>query len=192
MHGNCTLLDSLTVNQSIRDGNGMILVWTTQTSTQKVVSTGAKDPRKNYAFCGVNSICNYDGNVATCEYLRGFVPSSPGPWNIEVSSDGCVSKNKSNYSNSYTDSFFKNGCTGAGHRGTIGMGSGGGMDDGGGMGSGVGMGDRVGMGDGVGMGGGGGMGGEVGISRRVDMSGVNMMEVDACTGTVDEKYGVGL
>ncbi|KAH1247618.1 G-type lectin S-receptor-like serine/threonine-protein kinase [Glycine max] len=88
-------------------GNGMILVWTTQTSTQKVVSTGAKDPRKNYAFCGVNSICNYDGNVATCEYLRGFVPSSPGPWNIEVSSDGCVSKNKSNYSNSYTDSFFK-------------------------------------------------------------------------------------
>ncbi|KHN37219.1 G-type lectin S-receptor-like serine/threonine-protein kinase SD1-1 [Glycine soja] len=96
-----------TILKLTHSGNSMTLVWTTQSSTQQVVSTGEIDPCENYAFCGVNSICNYDGNVTICKCSRGYVPSSPDRWNIGVSSDGCVPKNKSNDSNSYGDSFFK-------------------------------------------------------------------------------------
>jgi len=88
-------------------GTGQSLFWTTKTSSRKVVSTGEEDQCENYAFCGSNSICSYDGNHPNCECLRGYVPQSPDQWNISVWSNGCVPRNKSNCKNSYTDGFMK-------------------------------------------------------------------------------------
>ncbi|KAG4980559.1 hypothetical protein JHK82_033801 [Glycine max] len=83
------------------------LFWTTQTRTRPVLSSGEVDQCGKYAMCGTNSICNFDGNYATCECLKGYVPKSPDQWNIASWSDGCVPRNKSNCENSYTDGFFK-------------------------------------------------------------------------------------
>ncbi|KAL2327796.1 hypothetical protein Fmac_021223 [Flemingia macrophylla] len=81
--------------------------WTNQTRTRNFVSTGERDQCENYAVCGSNSICIYDGNHATCECMRGYVPKSPDEWNISYWANGCVSMNKSTCNNSYTDGFFK-------------------------------------------------------------------------------------
>ncbi|RDX68444.1 G-type lectin S-receptor-like serine/threonine-protein kinase, partial [Mucuna pruriens] len=85
------------------------LFWTTPTSTERVISilTREQDPCENYIFCGANSICNYDGNHATCDCLRGYVPKSPYQWNMSIWSNGCVPRNKSDCKSSYTDGFFK-------------------------------------------------------------------------------------
>ncbi|KAG5032928.1 hypothetical protein JHK82_016498 [Glycine max] len=89
-------------------GTSLILYWTTQRSTrQAVLSNADKDQCGSYAFCGANSICIYDGNVPTCECLRGYAPKHPDQWNIAIWSDGCVPRNKSNCTNSYTDGFLK-------------------------------------------------------------------------------------
>ncbi|XP_028194660.1 G-type lectin S-receptor-like serine/threonine-protein kinase At4g27290 [Glycine soja] len=88
-------------------GNGMNFYWTTQTSTRQVISNGEKDLCDIYAYCGGNSICNIDGNIPTCECLRGYVPKSPYHWNKSIWSDGCVPGNKPNSKNSDTDGFLK-------------------------------------------------------------------------------------
>ncbi|KOM49474.1 hypothetical protein LR48_Vigan08g030100 [Vigna angularis] len=88
-------------------GTGEILFWTTQARTQQVLSSGEQDQCENYAFCGANSICNYDGNHPSCECLRDYVPKSPDQWNISIWLSGCVPRNKSNCTNSYTDGFWK-------------------------------------------------------------------------------------
>ncbi|XP_029124539.1 G-type lectin S-receptor-like serine/threonine-protein kinase At4g27290 isoform X2 [Cajanus cajan] len=88
-------------------GTGQTLFWTPQTSTPQVASTGEQDQCENYAFCGANSICIYDGNHPTCECLRSYIPKSPDQWNISIWRNGCVPRNKSNCNNSYTDGFFK-------------------------------------------------------------------------------------
>uniref|UniRef100_A0A151UH94 Receptor-like serine/threonine-protein kinase n=1 Tax=Cajanus cajan TaxID=3821 RepID=A0A151UH94_CAJCA len=88
-------------------GTGQSSSWTTQTSTRNFVSTGEHDQCENYAFCGTNSICNYDGNRPTCECLRSYVPKSPDQWKISIWRNGCVPRNKSTCNNSYTDGFFK-------------------------------------------------------------------------------------
>ncbi|XP_020225831.1 G-type lectin S-receptor-like serine/threonine-protein kinase At4g27290 isoform X1 [Cajanus cajan] len=87
-------------------GAGQSCYWTTQGRTLQVVSTGEQDQCENYAFCGSNSICSSDGNQATCECLRGYVPKSPDQWNMVVWIEGCVPRNKSNCNNSYTDGFL--------------------------------------------------------------------------------------
>ncbi|KAG5047139.1 hypothetical protein JHK86_016545 [Glycine max] len=87
-------------------GTGQSLYWSSERTTRKIASTGEEDQCENYAFCGANSICNFDGNRPTCECLRGYVPKSPDQWNMSVWSDGCVPRNKSNCKNSYTDGFF--------------------------------------------------------------------------------------
>nr|KYP43257.1 Putative serine/threonine-protein kinase receptor [Cajanus cajan] len=88
-------------------GTGQKIDWTTQTSTRPVLSTQEQDQCENYAFCGDNSICNYDGNHPTCECLRSYVPKSPDQWNMSIWINGCVPRNKSSCNNSYTDGFFK-------------------------------------------------------------------------------------
>ncbi|XP_027908942.1 G-type lectin S-receptor-like serine/threonine-protein kinase At4g27290 isoform X1 [Vigna unguiculata] len=88
-------------------GTGEILFWTTQSRTQQVLSSGEQDQCENYAFCGANSICNYDGNHPSCECLRGYVPKSPEQLNISTWLRGCVPRNKSNCTNSHTDRFWK-------------------------------------------------------------------------------------
>ncbi|RDX68443.1 G-type lectin S-receptor-like serine/threonine-protein kinase, partial [Mucuna pruriens] len=102
------LLDRSAFNilQVTPSGLGQFLFWTAQTSTISILPR-EKDPCENYAFCGENSICNYDGNQATCECLRGYVPKSPNQWNMSIWLDGCVPRNKSNCKNSYTDGFLK-------------------------------------------------------------------------------------
>ncbi|KAK7342643.1 hypothetical protein VNO80_25599 [Phaseolus coccineus] len=86
---------------------GQILFWTTQTRTQQVLSSGKQDRCESYAFCGANSICNYDGNHPSCECLRSYVPKSSDQWNISIWLNGCVPRNKTNCTNSYTDGFLK-------------------------------------------------------------------------------------
>ncbi|KAL2327794.1 hypothetical protein Fmac_021221 [Flemingia macrophylla] len=81
--------------------------WTTQTRTRNFISAGESDTCENYALCGTNSICIYDGNHPTCECMRGYVPKSPEQWNISIWVNGCVPRNKSTCNNSYTDGFFK-------------------------------------------------------------------------------------
>ncbi|XP_020225830.1 G-type lectin S-receptor-like serine/threonine-protein kinase At4g27290 isoform X2 [Cajanus cajan] len=89
-------------------GAGKILFWSTQRSTRQVAFTSEeKDQCESYAFCGANSICNYDGNSPTCECLRGYVPKYPDQWNVAIWSDGCVPRNISNCKNSYADGFLK-------------------------------------------------------------------------------------
>uniref|UniRef100_I1KE73 Receptor-like serine/threonine-protein kinase n=1 Tax=Glycine max TaxID=3847 RepID=I1KE73_SOYBN len=81
--------------------------WRAQTNTRQVLTIEDQDQCENYAFCGENSICSYDGNRPTCECLRGYFPKSPDQWNMSISPNGCVPRNKSNCQNSYTDGFFK-------------------------------------------------------------------------------------
>ncbi|KHN00060.1 G-type lectin S-receptor-like serine/threonine-protein kinase [Glycine soja] len=88
-------------------GTGQSLFWTSQLRTRQVASIGDQDQCETYAFCGANSLCNYDGNHPTCECLRGYVPKSPDQWNISIWVNGCVPMNKSNCENSDTDGFFK-------------------------------------------------------------------------------------
>ncbi|ESW05079.1 hypothetical protein PHAVU_011G150200 [Phaseolus vulgaris] len=91
----------------VTPSGGQILYWTTQTRNQQVVSNGEQDRCENYAFCGANSICNYDGSHPSCECLRSYVPKSSDQWNISIWLNGCVPRNKSNCTNSYTDGFLK-------------------------------------------------------------------------------------
>ena len=88
-------------------GTGQSLFWTSQLRTRQVASIGDQDQCETYAFCGANSLCNYDGNHPTCECLRGYVPKSPDQWNISIWVNGCVPMNKSNCENNDTDGFFK-------------------------------------------------------------------------------------
>ena len=84
-----------------------IFYWTSQARNQQVVSIGEVDKCKNYAFCGANSICNYNGNHPNCECLRGYDPKSPGQWNVGIWFYGCVPRNKASCGNSYVDGFLK-------------------------------------------------------------------------------------
>ncbi|CAJ1978625.1 unnamed protein product [Sphenostylis stenocarpa] len=70
------------------------LAWTSQTSDQIVIVTGAEDSCDIYAFCGVNSMCNMYGNTPKCDCLKGYVPKFPEQWNISYWSGGCVPMNK--------------------------------------------------------------------------------------------------
>jgi len=88
-------------------GTGQSWSWTTETRTRHVISTGEEDQCENYAFCGANSVCVYDGNYAICECLKGYVPKSLDQWNISIWHNGCVPRDKSNCTNRYTDGFFK-------------------------------------------------------------------------------------
>lgn len=88
-------------------GTGQSWFWTTETRTRQVISSGEEDQCENYAFCGANSVCIYDGNYPICECLRGYVPKSPDEWNISIWHNGCVPRNKSNCTNIYTDGFLK-------------------------------------------------------------------------------------
>ncbi|TKY66615.1 G-type lectin S-receptor serine/threonine-protein kinase [Spatholobus suberectus] len=83
------------------------LAWTSQRSGQKVIALGGVDSCDNYAFCGVNSVCNMDGNAPKCECLKGYVPKFPEQWNISYWSSGCVTRNKSICKNNSTDSFWR-------------------------------------------------------------------------------------
>ncbi|KAL5147521.1 G-type lectin S-receptor-like serine/threonine-protein kinase [Glycine soja] len=76
--------------------------WTSQARNRQVVSIG-----ENYAFCGANSVCNYNGNHPNCECLRGYDPKSPGQWNVGIWFYGCVPRNKASCGNSYADGFLK-------------------------------------------------------------------------------------
>nr|KYP55939.1 Putative serine/threonine-protein kinase receptor [Cajanus cajan] len=87
-------------------GKAQTWFWTTQSSNRQLVSTGDKDPCDQYAFCGANAICNYEGNIPNCECIRGYAPKSPDQWNISLWSNGCLPRNKSNCKNSYTDGFL--------------------------------------------------------------------------------------
>ncbi|RDY03967.1 G-type lectin S-receptor-like serine/threonine-protein kinase, partial [Mucuna pruriens] len=100
------VLSAFEVYKLTPSGTGQSLMWTTQQRTWQVVSTGEEDQCENYGFCGANSICNYDGNVAICECLRGYVPKSPDQWKMTIWFDGCVPRNKSNCNNGYTDGFL--------------------------------------------------------------------------------------
>ncbi|KAG4383856.1 hypothetical protein GLYMA_13G160900v4 [Glycine max] len=88
-------------------GTGQGLFWTTEISTRKVVSIGEQDQCENYAFCGTNSICSYEGNYSTCECVKGCVPKFPQYWNLSIWSNGCVPRIKSNCKNGYTYGFLK-------------------------------------------------------------------------------------
>lgn len=43
---------------------------------------------ENYSLCGGYSICNMDGNVPTCECVKGYVPKFPQQWQISYQSNG--------------------------------------------------------------------------------------------------------
>ncbi|KAL2327761.1 hypothetical protein Fmac_021188 [Flemingia macrophylla] len=103
------LLDSSDFNIFILtpSGTGSGIFWTSETSTRQVLTTEEEDQCENYAFCGENSICNYDGNHPICECLRGYVPKSPDQWKMSFWVNGCVPRNKSSCNNSYTDGFLK-------------------------------------------------------------------------------------
>ncbi|RDX84538.1 G-type lectin S-receptor-like serine/threonine-protein kinase, partial [Mucuna pruriens] len=88
-------------------GHGQASVWTRQTSTWEVISTGEQDECENYALCGAYSLCSIDGNLPTCQCLKGYVPKFPEQWNITYWSNGCVPRNKSNCKNSKTDRFWR-------------------------------------------------------------------------------------
>ncbi|KAL2327821.1 hypothetical protein Fmac_021248 [Flemingia macrophylla] len=89
-------------------GAGQIFFWSTHRSTrQPVFSSEEKDQCESYAFCGTNSICNYNVNSPSCECLRGYVPKYPDQWNVTIWIDGCVPRNKSNCNNRHTDGFLK-------------------------------------------------------------------------------------
>ncbi|KAK7320063.1 hypothetical protein RJT34_04793 [Clitoria ternatea] len=81
--------------------------WTSQMNHRQLLSTGEDDPCDSFAFCGVNSMCNIDGNQPSCECLKGYVPKFPGEWNLSVWPSGCVPRNKSICNDSYTDGFWK-------------------------------------------------------------------------------------
>nr|KYP55938.1 Putative serine/threonine-protein kinase receptor [Cajanus cajan] len=91
----------------IPSGKVQTWYWTTQSRNRQLVSTGDRDPCDQYAFCGANGVCNYEGNIPNCECIRGYAPKSTDQWNIEIWSNGCVPRNKSNCKNSYTDGFLK-------------------------------------------------------------------------------------
>ncbi|KHN19795.1 G-type lectin S-receptor-like serine/threonine-protein kinase SD1-1 [Glycine soja] len=104
------LLDSLefiSIFKLTPSGTAQRSFWRAQTNTRQVLTIEDQDQCENYAFCGENSICSYDGNRPTCECLRGYFPKSPDQWNMSISPNGCVPRNKSNCQNSYTDGFFK-------------------------------------------------------------------------------------
>ncbi|CAJ1978629.1 unnamed protein product [Sphenostylis stenocarpa] len=88
-------------------GASQRIFWTTQTRTRQVISSGEEDQCENYAFCGANAVCSYDGNHPSCECVKGYVPKNPQYWNLSVWSDGCAPRNKSNCKNSSTYGFLK-------------------------------------------------------------------------------------
>ncbi|RDY03957.1 G-type lectin S-receptor-like serine/threonine-protein kinase, partial [Mucuna pruriens] len=88
-------------------GIGQRFLWTNQTSSKKVLSSGGGDPCENYAMCGANSICNMDGNAQTCDCIKGYVPKFPEEWNVSYWYHGCVPRDKSGCKNSNTDGFLR-------------------------------------------------------------------------------------
>ncbi|KAK7257255.1 hypothetical protein RIF29_31100 [Crotalaria pallida] len=89
-------------------GSGQRLSWDRQTrSLLEVFARGEQDPCDNYALCGSNSICNMNGNMPTCQCLKGYVPKFPEQWNISYWSNDCVPRNESDCKNSNTDGFWK-------------------------------------------------------------------------------------
>ncbi|XP_027355257.1 uncharacterized protein LOC113865090 [Abrus precatorius] len=88
-------------------GFGQRFVWTSQTCSRRVIPTGGADPCENYALCGANSICTMDGNVPKCECLKGYVPNFPQQWNMSYWSSGCAPRNKSMFTNSTSDGFWR-------------------------------------------------------------------------------------
>ncbi|XP_057458962.1 G-type lectin S-receptor-like serine/threonine-protein kinase At4g27290 [Lotus japonicus] len=87
-------------------GAGQTLFWTNQSNSWQVYSTGELDECENYAYCGANSVCSIDGNLPTCECLKGFVPKVPEQWNISYWLNGCVPRNESSCENRHTDGFL--------------------------------------------------------------------------------------
>uniref|UniRef100_K7LUW1 Receptor-like serine/threonine-protein kinase n=1 Tax=Glycine max TaxID=3847 RepID=K7LUW1_SOYBN len=86
------------------------LFWSTQNRNRRGFQILEQNQCEDYAFCGVNSICNYIGKKATCKCVKGYSPKSPS-WNSSTWSRGCVPPipmNKSNCKNSYTEEFWKN------------------------------------------------------------------------------------
>jgi len=103
-HVDSSVYTVLTMNPS---GASQRIFWTTQTRTRQVISSGEEDQCENYAFCGANAVCSYDGNHPTCECMEGYVPKNPQYWNLSVWSNGCVPRNKSDCKNSSTGGFLK-------------------------------------------------------------------------------------
>ncbi|KAK7251677.1 hypothetical protein RIF29_35077 [Crotalaria pallida] len=88
-------------------GSGQRLVWSSRNrNLLENTSTAGQDQCENYATCGSNSICYMDGDIVTCECLKGFVPKNPEQWNISHWSDGCVLRTKLDCNNSNTDGFL--------------------------------------------------------------------------------------
>ncbi|CAJ1978631.1 unnamed protein product [Sphenostylis stenocarpa] len=98
--------DLISIVKLTPSGIGNRIFWTTDTTSQRSLLLQERDQCENYAFCGANSICNYDGNHPTCECVRGYVPKSPDQWNTSIWHSGCVPRNKSNCKTSYTDGFL--------------------------------------------------------------------------------------
>ncbi|KHN19789.1 G-type lectin S-receptor-like serine/threonine-protein kinase SD1-1 [Glycine soja] len=51
-------------------GMPQTMFWTTQRSTLQVVLLNADDQCENYAFCGANSVCTYDGYLLPTSYAN--------------------------------------------------------------------------------------------------------------------------
>ncbi|WOL00307.1 receptor-like serine/threonine-protein kinase SD1-8 isoform X6 [Canna indica] len=77
----------LVVNQSVTQR----LVWIEQSNIWNVFWSVPKDQCDNMAKCGPNGVCN-PNNVAICDCLPGFRPSSPTSWSLGDWTDGCQRK----------------------------------------------------------------------------------------------------
>ncbi|XP_057750076.1 G-type lectin S-receptor-like serine/threonine-protein kinase At4g27290 isoform X2 [Arachis stenosperma] len=107
----CDILDKsiVSIYKLRASGLGQTYAWTNQSNTRNVISTGVQDECERFALCGANSVCILDGNLPTCECLKGYVPKFPEQWNISYWSNGCVARNvKSDCVNgSSSDGFWK-------------------------------------------------------------------------------------
>jgi hypothetical protein len=86
-------------------GNLEALVWTNHTN-RLIIYNGVQDACDSYAFCGANSVCSMDSNIAKCECLKGYGPKNPEQWNISYWSSGCIPKTKSICRNNNTSGSF--------------------------------------------------------------------------------------
>ena len=83
-------------------GTGQYTIWMSQTrSLMGVTATSWQHACQSYAFCGPNSICTIDGNFATCECLKGYIPKFPEQWNMSHWSNGCVRKTSLDCNDTY-------------------------------------------------------------------------------------------
>ncbi|MED6123014.1 hypothetical protein PIB30_045356 [Stylosanthes scabra] len=96
-----------TVLKEYSSGDGQYLVWTSQTRNKvqatEVSNQGGCD---RYAYCGSNSICIVDSNVAICKCLKGYIPNPKlsKQENMSYWSNGCVRKDALDCNN--TDGFL--------------------------------------------------------------------------------------